>query len=249
MSKKAAYTFLFYPDLADVEVLIWALNAMGWNYRISPLHDKDVTETGEPKKPHYHVIVGFSENAPEYKKFKAAIEGISPCCSVPPINKCIVKDLIGAVQYHQHENDLDKAQYCVDDAVESESWYAESYMTKEQKADAKRIARQRGKQDRADCLAFCMDWLSTPGNPCELSSLLDYVRKERPDLFLLAIENSYVLKSYADSKRHCERDDEVKELRAKCDELLEDLADANDKLICCNLASVSIQQAYINGDI
>lgn len=26
---------------------------------ISPLHDKDINPTGEPKKPHYHVVLMF----------------------------------------------------------------------------------------------------------------------------------------------------------------------------------------------
>ena len=26
---------------------------------ISPLHDKDINPTGEPKKPHYHVVIMF----------------------------------------------------------------------------------------------------------------------------------------------------------------------------------------------
>ena len=29
---------------------------------ISPLHDKDVTEDGERKKPHYHVILSYKGN-------------------------------------------------------------------------------------------------------------------------------------------------------------------------------------------
>lgn len=244
MSKKAVYQFLFYPELSDVEPLIWAMNACEWNWRISPLHDRDVKEDGTPKKAHYHVLVGFSKYAPEYKRFRAALENLVslPGIAIPPARECLVQEPQAAEMYHQHEHNPDKAQYSRDDALESDCWNVLDYCTKEQKAEHKRAMRHVEKQSETECIGYCMDWLSTPGNPCELSCLLDHIRKDKPEYFMTALEKSYVLKSYADSKRHCDRDIEVNELRVKNDELQEELAVTSDKLVRMLNASQTLQQ-------
>lgn len=247
MSTKAVYQFLFYPELSDVDPLCWALNAMCWNWRVSPLHDKDVKEDGSPKKAHYHVLVGFAKDAPDFKTFKGALDALdNPGIAVPPARECLVQDPMAAEDYQEHKNNPEKAQYSASDALESDAWNVVDYCTKDQKADYKRTLRQRQKQDKTEYkteyIGYCMDWLSTPGNPCELSSLLDHLRKDRPEYFAAALDSSYVLKSYADSKRHCERDEEVRELQVKNEELQEELAMTSDKLCRMMNASQSLQQ-------
>ena len=250
MSKKAVYQFLFYPELSDVEPLIWAMNACEWNWRISPLHDRDIKEDGTPKKSHYHILVGFSKDAPEYKRFRAALENLcNPGVAIPPARECLVHDPQAAVKYHQHEFNPDKAQYSIDDALESDCWNVLDYCTKEQKAEHKRAMRHVEKQSETECIGYCMDWLSTAGNPCELSCLLDHIRKEKPEFFLTALEKSYVLKSYADSKRHCERDTEVNELRAQNEQLQDELAKACDDMTRMLSASQSLQHLAKNSAI
>lgn len=57
------YTFKVYPEhLIDdnkppIEVLKDCL--FGYSYAISPLHDRDLNDNGEFKKPHYHVNIKF----------------------------------------------------------------------------------------------------------------------------------------------------------------------------------------------
>lgn len=44
-------------DTADI------LTGLGYDAWISPLHDKDMTEDGQPKKAHYHIVIDFGHPA------------------------------------------------------------------------------------------------------------------------------------------------------------------------------------------
>lgn len=71
---------------------------------VSPLHDKDVNPTGEPKKAHYHVIVMYgSVKTPEQaREFFDTFGGVG--CEP-------VKDLRGYSRYLCHLDNPEKAQY------------------------------------------------------------------------------------------------------------------------------------------
>ena len=75
---------------------------------ISPLHDKDENPTGEPKKPHYHVIIMFDNTkVPEQaREIFDLIGGVG--CE-------IVKSLRGYARYLCHLDNPEKFQYSVDD--------------------------------------------------------------------------------------------------------------------------------------
>ena len=60
---KGAYTFVTYPESSDIEKVKVALDSAGWDFEISPLHDKDVKRDGTGKK-HYHIIVVFGAKFP-----------------------------------------------------------------------------------------------------------------------------------------------------------------------------------------
>ena len=75
---------------------------------ISPLHDKDFNATGEPKKPHYHVVVMFvgkksEEQVRELFKTLGGV-GLEP-----------VKSIRGYARYLCHLGNPEKAQYSPDD--------------------------------------------------------------------------------------------------------------------------------------
>lgn len=57
--KKRHWAFVLYPESAPAD---WRdrLQLTGLPVAISPLHDKDVDPTGEPKKAHYHIILSYS---------------------------------------------------------------------------------------------------------------------------------------------------------------------------------------------
>ena len=56
--KKRNWAFVLYPESAPVDWLE-RIQKSGVMAAVSPLHDKDVNASGEPKKPHYHVILVY----------------------------------------------------------------------------------------------------------------------------------------------------------------------------------------------
>lgn len=57
--KKRYWAFVLYPESAPEN---WKeiLQQTGLSCCVSPLHDKDINPTGEPKKAHYHIILCYS---------------------------------------------------------------------------------------------------------------------------------------------------------------------------------------------
>ena len=75
---------------------------------VSPLHDKDVEPTGEEKKPHYHVVISFS-NPTTYENAKEVFEKIGAV--VPPEKESRVKDFRQMARYLCHLDQPNKYQY------------------------------------------------------------------------------------------------------------------------------------------
>lgn len=73
---------------------------------ISPLHDKDINPTGEPKKPHYHVMLMFDG--------KKSIEQVTEIfSSINGVGCEIVKSVRGYARYLCHLDNPEKHQYDV----------------------------------------------------------------------------------------------------------------------------------------
>lgn len=81
---------------------------------ISPYHDKDILPTGEPKKPHWHVVVSF-KNPTSFEKAKEVFEAIKAV--VPPIDECKVKDFKQMARYLCHLDQPDKHRYEIADTI------------------------------------------------------------------------------------------------------------------------------------
>lgn len=77
---------------------------------ISPLHDKDFNPTGEPKKPHYHVMILFDgvKTTEQAKEIFDFIGGVG--CEV-------VNSIRGYARYLCHLDNPEKAQYSVEDVI------------------------------------------------------------------------------------------------------------------------------------
>lgn len=71
---------------------------------ISPLHENDTNPTGEPKKPHYHVLIMFDsmKTTDQAKEIFATIGGVG--CET-------VKSVRGYARYLCHLDNPEKAQY------------------------------------------------------------------------------------------------------------------------------------------
>lgn len=75
---------------------------------LSPLHDNDLTESGEKKKPHYHLMLMFhgKKSKDQIIKIFKKLGGVG--CE-------LVESKIGMARYLCHLDDPDKAQYLPDE--------------------------------------------------------------------------------------------------------------------------------------
>ena len=72
---------------------------------ISPLHDKDTNPSGEPKKPHYHVLLMF-EGKKDYEKQVKPI-----FAEIGGVGREMVNSARGYARYLCHLDNPEKAQY------------------------------------------------------------------------------------------------------------------------------------------
>lgn len=153
---------------------------------ISPLHDKDVNPTGEPKKPHYHVVLMFDgvKTREQAQDIISKINGVG--CEV-------VQSIRGYARYLCHLDNPEKAQYKQEDV---RSLCGADYpgtiglVTDKYKAIGEMID-------------FCED-----NGIYSYSELLKYCRMERFDWFRVLCDNgTVVMKEYLKSKSWTERAD------------------------------------------
>ena len=101
------YATVVYPDSAPDG---WqdTLSAHFVPCFVSPLHDQDINPGGEPKKPHYHVLVMFDsvKTKEQAEQIFALIGGVG--CEV-------VNSTRGYARYLCHLDNPEKARYNVDD--------------------------------------------------------------------------------------------------------------------------------------
>lgn len=145
---------------------------------ISPLHDKDINPTGEPKKPHYHVILMFDgkKSIEQAKEVFDVIKGVG--CEV-------VKSIRGYSRYLCHLDNPEKAQYSVDDV---RSICGSDYMN----VIGLAIDRYKAIREMKD---FCRD-----NEVFAYCDLLDYASEERADWFRILCDNgTVVMKEYLKS--------------------------------------------------
>ena len=146
---------------------------------ISPLHDKDINPTGEPKKPHYHVLLTF-----ENVKTKEQAENVFR--AIGGVGCEVVQSLRGYARYLCHLDNPEKVQYSPDDVI---SMCGADYIT------AIGLVT-----DKYKAIGEMIDY-------CEINSLvsyselLKYCRSNRFDWFRVLCDNgTVVMKEYLKSK-------------------------------------------------
>ncbi len=107
--KKRNWAFVCYPDSLPLNWEELLINS-GVPCAISPLHDKDIDPTGEPKKPHYHVILAY-DNTTTYNNVKQFIEQFN-CPNPQPL-----ESVRGYYRYLTHKDNPEKYQYDSNDIV------------------------------------------------------------------------------------------------------------------------------------
>jgi len=146
---------------------------------ISPLHDKDINPTGEPKKPHYHVLIMF-EGVKTKEQVKVIFDAIGG------VGLEVVQSMRGYARYLCHLDNPEKVQYSPDDVI---SMCGADYIT------AIGLVT-----DKYKAIGEMIDY-------CEINSLvsyselLKYCRSNRFDWFRVLCDNgTVVMKEYLKSK-------------------------------------------------
>lgn len=96
------FCFVIYPESLPFD---WLENlSKQVEFTLSPLHDRDLTAAGEPKKPHYHLICVWP-NPTTWGNAFYLCNMLNCPCPIP----CATIRL--AYEYFTHKNDPNKAQY------------------------------------------------------------------------------------------------------------------------------------------
>lgn len=147
---------------------------------ISPLHDRDLNPNGEPKKPHYHVMVMF-----EGKKSEEQVELIFNLIKGVGLEK--IQSMRGYGRYLCHLDNPEKAQYSQADV---QSLCGADYVS------VINLVTDKYKAVR-EIVAFCKNY-----DICSYSQILEYAMEEREDWFrVLCDSGTYVVKEYLKSRQ------------------------------------------------
>lgn len=103
------YATIVYPESAPVNFKE-ILNDSHISCFISPLHDKDISANGEPKKPHYHVMIMFDN-------VKTKEQAQEVFTSIGGVGCEVVNSIRAYARYLCHLDDYDKAPYSPADVL------------------------------------------------------------------------------------------------------------------------------------
>ena len=159
-NRKRNWVFVVYPDSAPEnwrDILSEQL-VPGF---IGPLHEHDLDPDGNPKKPHWHVLLTFRG----LKSFEQVKE-ITDLLNAPAPQAC--KDTRAYARYLCHLDNPEKAQYSPSDVVNL--------------AGADYLDTIKSAADTDTALSEMMDWCIEQG--CDSFYVLsNYARKHRSDWF------------------------------------------------------------------
>ena len=181
--KKRNWAFVLYPESAPKN---WKemLAQSGVQCAISPLHDRDVNPTGEPKKPHYHVILVYG-NPTTYSNVKSLTNGRLGQKIPQPLEQ-----VQGYYRYLTHDDNPEKAQYSKND-IEHLNGFDIREFVELSKSEIIRIKRE--------LLAFIRD--NKIYEYADLMELLMDGGEETADYFEVASNNTVFFDRYLSSRR------------------------------------------------
>lgn len=171
------FATVVYPDSAPEDWLV----RLGNNFVpcfVSPLHDLDINPYGEPKKPHYHVMIMF-DSVKTIEQAKAIFEEIGG------VGVEIVNSVRGYARYLCHLDNPEKIQY---DKGFVQSFYGADYESTIGLALDRYIAIR-------EMITFCRDNLIF-----SYAELFRYAMDNRQDWFRVLCDNgTVVVKEYLKS--------------------------------------------------
>ncbi len=176
------WTIVVYPDSAPDN---WRDIIDSWHIEWveSPLHDKDVNGDGEPKKPHWHILLMFS-SVKSYDQVLGLCQEVN--CPIPKQ----VHNTKALVRYMAHLDNPDKAQYVLSDIV-SHGGVDVSDLIKPSSSERYTYIREMQ--------AWCNE-----NDITEFCELFDYAASYRFDDWfpLLCDSCCFVMQTFLKSKRH-----------------------------------------------
>ena len=103
MIKKRNWGAVVYPESAPED---WEeiLKLKGLSFARSPLHDKDINPTGEPKKAHYHIVICFPGPTTD-KTVNDIMQELNQPIAIP------LESVRGYYRYLTHKDNPEKYQY------------------------------------------------------------------------------------------------------------------------------------------
>lgn len=119
------FTCIVYPEhWESIDDLINDLKCFGFPCSLSPLHDADVTEDGEIKKPHYHLVFYWSGKTTPYRAY------ISLCGALGDSSFFGLEaggNVNKLIRYHTHIDYPEKAQYNFSDIIDINGFKSAKY--------------------------------------------------------------------------------------------------------------------------
>lgn len=180
-----SWNYIVYPESAPEN---WRdiINELHLEWVESPLHDKDIEETGEIKKAHWHVLILF----PSVKSFEQA-KAVADSLNAPAPQKTMSAK--GSVRYMLHLDSPHKYQYDMSDL--------KAYGG----VDLNELLKPTS-SERYELIGEMMEFVSN-NDIVEMKEILDYAYSNRfDDWFPLLCDNSaYIIGEYIKSNRHRSR--------------------------------------------
>ena len=190
-----SWAFVIYPESMP-ENYEEIITDTGLPLAMSPLHDKDMNPTGEPKKPHYHCIV-YYENATTLKNVKENV-----CDRLNGTIPIKLESMRGMYRYHIHLDNPEKYQYDDRDRKFFNGFDIDM---------ASKLTRTEINKLIKEIHTFIND-----NNILEYIDLLDVLKdNDLTNLYDVAIANTLLFKSMLDSKRNKLAHEKVKDKKRK----------------------------------
>lgn len=170
-----------YPESLPTNWLEILQNS-GLALAISPLHDKDVDPTGEPKKPHYHLLLCY-DGPTTYNNVKTLCDSLN---STIPIK---IESPRGMYRYHIHMDNPEKYQYDDRNRI---------LMNGLDPANFNGLTETEQFKIKCELIQLIRD-----NKIYEYSNLIDYLKAlELKDYLTVAMKNTLFFNSYLSSARN-----------------------------------------------
>lgn len=193
--RRRCWWFVVWPESCNISKLLHVMRDWGFPVAVSPLHNRDVRDDGEPDKDHYHILVRFP-NAKSLESVRRIVgewllaadglvgqdKEIDPVWYVRPVN-----DYATALRYMCHLDTPEKAQYSVNEVIVLGYLDVSMLYAKSLADDVHAFA---------ELLAWCRNHPKA-----SFQKLCDYVFDSGDGILLRALRNNtYVIRSYMSSR-------------------------------------------------